>query len=152
MKSFNEFLKEKLNQNFKIWFGKSKVLKNGKPQIVYHGTDKDFDTFSRDKMRQNFQGFQFTDDKEFAFGSYGNKGKSVYLRIEKPYYVHDGSEWFKAITDKSLKSKYDGIIGKWTIEETGSYMEVYMVYKPNQIKSASGNNSEYSNSNESIYK
>ena len=46
-----EYKKEKFNDNFRKWFGDSKVVDNaGNPLVVYHGSrsSKKFNTFKTD--------------------------------------------------------------------------------------------------------
>jgi len=67
-----------LNANFWNWFGDSKVVDNqGKPLVVYHGTNKSFNSFDKLKRgsvtsaKSSMDGFWFTTDKNLA-GSYAN--------------------------------------------------------------------------------
>lgn len=67
-----------LNSNFKRWFKNSKVVdKKGKPLVVYHGTNKSFNSFDKLKRgsitsaKSSMDGFWFTTDKNLA-GSYAN--------------------------------------------------------------------------------
>ena len=58
---------------FKRWFGDSKVVDaDGKPLVVYHGTDKDFSAFDPSRIGDNFgvdeEGFFFTSSKIRASG------------------------------------------------------------------------------------
>ena len=76
---------------FKKWFGDSKVVdESGKPLVVYHGTNAQFDTFSYDKIGTNGTvegvGFYFTDDADTAAGYKKQSGevKECYLSIQKP--------------------------------------------------------------------
>ena len=60
-------------RNFWRWFGDSKVVDaEGRPQVVYHGTQADFDTFQKDAVGSNFglddEGFFFTDNTIQASG------------------------------------------------------------------------------------
>ena len=49
-------------ENFKNWFGDSKVVDDaGEPITLYHGTDKDFDFFDRGKVQERFP---------FSFGTH----------------------------------------------------------------------------------
>lgn len=83
---------------FKKWFGKS-VLKNsdGSPMHFYHGTDKDFDSFSNDFIGNGNDsygsGFYFTNRPDIASNYSSNKDNSenshpnvmkVHLRAENP--------------------------------------------------------------------
>ena len=58
-----------LNNNFKKWFGNSKVVYNGKPLPVYHGSTTEIEEF------EDFTTF-FTDDYMNADGYAG--GEYVY--------------------------------------------------------------------------
>jgi site-specific DNA-adenine methylase len=78
-------------RNFWRWFGDSKVVdEQGRPLVVYHGTNKSFDVFDSNKIgkshgRSEGAGFYFTTSKETA-SSYADGGEpmSVYLSIENP--------------------------------------------------------------------
>lgn len=87
-------------ENFWKWFGDSKVVdKEGKPLVVYHGTNADFEEFkfnrsygSGDSQLYFGKGFYFTNDRESAdsYSNYdSNKTMSVYLKIEEPYISKD---------------------------------------------------------------
>lgn len=74
---------------FKRWFGDSKVVdKNGRPLVVYHGTNADFDTFKGTKILNSSEGvgFNFAVKKNIAeaFG----KVMPVYLKLENPVYAY----------------------------------------------------------------
>lgn len=75
------------NDNFKIWFGSSKVLdESGNPMVMYHGSCHNFDTFDRKTIKYvgcNGDGFYFTPDKNYA-KTYGANVNAYYLRIEHP--------------------------------------------------------------------
>lgn len=82
---------ESLNSNFYRWFGDSKVTKEGKPMILYHGTKGKFDTFDVKKIGWNSgnlghygYGFYFSDDIREA-EVYGNNIFKCYVKIEKPF-------------------------------------------------------------------
>lgn len=80
-----------LNNNFWKWFGSSKVMKDNKPQIVYHGTNKNFKSFDTEKIGYgtgNYghygYGFYFSSDIREA-RVYGNNILECYIKIEKPF-------------------------------------------------------------------
>ena len=156
-------------QNFVAWFGDSKVVDaDGKPLVVYHGTKGDFDVFggTRDdgvlRVRSGVPGgsdvdapggqFWFTTDPQLAFanGEAGSSVMPVYVRIENPirrsgYFGMDDfsrPEKFKYF-DKSAQELVtpDGVIG-----DNG----VVVAFRPEQIKSATGNNGNFDQSNPSI--
>lgn len=136
-------------ENFYNWFGDSKVVdEQGRPLVVYHGTNKKFDTFDKSKFREKTgqalygDGFYFTSRlktaEHYAYGFTG-KGRGVgennvisaYLKAENPstspkYYDED-------INDSVIK---DGI---------------YFVKEPNQIKSID-NRGTFSLEDDNIYR
>lgn len=73
---------------FKRWFGNSKVVDaDGKPMVVYHGTNSDFYTFDMNRIGVNGlalgPGFYFAETNELAQG-YGDKVMPVYLMAKNP--------------------------------------------------------------------
>lgn len=89
-----------LNDNFKTWFGNSKVIdNNGNPSVCYHGTPNGgFVEFkpkigNKGKAKQQADiGSHFSIDKEYAKGYSGNNKNSkiyeCYLKIENPLIVN----------------------------------------------------------------
>lgn len=183
IKNYNEYL----NDNFKKWFGNSKVVDaSGNPLVVYHGTSKDFDSFDTKHMGKNFSasilGIYFTNGatpdmkkgipygstaSEYAFnsqeGGYASYGGAnvlpVYLSIKNPLYI-EADGWYSPVTaiDKQKNpilreienGKYDGIITYYTDKEEGTNEVAYVVFKPEQIKSAIGNNGQFNPNNKNI--
>ena len=92
---------------FKAWFGDSKVVdESGKPLVVYHGTNADFDTFDRGKASSAYgskYGFYFA-NKEVA-EDYGDV-KPFYLAMKKPYEVDVENEINELLFD------YDGDVAE----------------------------------------
>jgi hypothetical protein len=89
---------------FKRWFGDSKVVDaQGKPLVVYHGTNADITTFDPDKSPIGNRGIYFASDK-FLAGAYASRTAGnaiddpapvmypVYLSIQNPL-VLDGSRF-----------------------------------------------------------
>lgn len=75
---------------FKRWFGDSKVVdEQGKPLVVYHGTNMEFDSFSSDAPRQyknsiaSMAGFSFSSSQDEA-QSYGRRTIAAYLSLKNP--------------------------------------------------------------------
>ncbi|MFA5405528.1 MAG: hypothetical protein WC358_11390, partial [Ignavibacteria bacterium] len=131
---------------FKNWFKDSKVVdESGKPLVVYHGTGKSFNKFS---MKKGSQGVMwFTNDKEaIEKGEVGasDKGKimNVYLDIKNPA---GWKEYEKLGLGQIEDLKYDGII----LEEKDSPTN-YIVFNPEQIKSATGNIGTFDKANPDI--
>lgn len=91
-------------KNFYKWFGDSKVVdEQGRPLVVFHGTNADFDTFDKTKIGSSTKnkgifgnGFYFTDDIKLAEGYNRKNGIVVkdgtgkvmpaYLTIKKPFF------------------------------------------------------------------
>jgi len=74
-----------VTDNFKAWFQSSKVVgADGKPQVVFHGTAKDFHSFDAEKAGRNYistggqRGFFFTDNPGTA-SVYAEKPAFAYL-------------------------------------------------------------------------
>jgi hypothetical protein len=126
---------------------------------VYHGTNEEFTEFDPKKVGKNFgtgaygKGFYFTDHGANA-GFYGSKNRlTVYLMLNNPYMVDTNFEKdFGAIPKQSVpllpsdiipdlsaklrRKGFDGVIGKDTLLSTISTGSEYVVYSPEQIKSA----------------
>jgi len=148
---------------FKKWFGDSKVVdENGKPLVVYHGTRESFDEFDISQIGQTDQGeygqgFYFAKDPNESswyagtdemMGDQDTGGNvmPVYLSLRNPYIVKHGG-FGKTIDTVKLKSDgYDGVIA---IDDNGIFVEL-VAFKPNQIKSATGNNGGFDPKNDSI--
>ena len=129
-------LRDRATANFKRWFGDSKVVdENGEPLVVYHGTANDITKFDDRSIYEG--GIYFTANPRYAGGrariAQGmGKGESqnvmpVYVRIEKPAPSSMSVAQAKA-------EGYDGIIRDNEV----------VAFKPTQIKSAIGNNGDYS--------
>lgn len=137
---------------FRRWFGDSKVVdENGKPKVVYHGTDGDFDTFSEEFYGEATgvgdlgEGFYFTDRPDIASDFAGQSSPSVmpvYLDIKNPATndAMQSDEVLSAIDDdmgfvetrEVLESLgYDGVI--YDHGEQGGVE--YVAFRPEQIKS-----------------
>lgn len=98
--------------NFKNWFGDwendpenaSKVVDDqGRPLVVYHGTDADFTIFDISKSGSNTgntgfygRGFYFS-DKESTASAYGESLIPVYLDIKNPFYADRVEELYADI-------------------------------------------------------
>lgn len=83
------------SDNFKRWFGNSKVVdENGNPLVVYHGSNANFTIFDKSKIDIDNLGASFYFSSEDIANSYANRrtqergGKentyAVYLKMEKP--------------------------------------------------------------------
>ncbi|HMM73682.1 MAG TPA: hypothetical protein PKC22_15930, partial [Rhodocyclaceae bacterium] len=148
---------------FKRWFGGSKVVDaQGKPRVVYHGTDADFSRFNLNKLGANTIGHASSPELEQTarighwfntsptgrsperYGAGYSVDMPVYLRLEAPLTVRSLDELEHMLRGKkgaSLRRElesdgYDGVIVE-SDEEFGGTS--YIAFRPNQIKSAIGN-------------
>lgn len=153
---------------FKRWFGDSKVVdENGQPLVVYHGTDQKFSAFDQSLIGTGLDanigglgmsgsGFYFTPDKETAEG-YGQITIAAYLAVKNPFVVPEYQATRKAVSvalgkdialadvaSELTKAGYDGIIKQdpWRPE--------YVAFRPEQIKSATGNRGTFDPGNPDI--
>jgi hypothetical protein len=112
-------------RNFWRWFGDSKVVDSqGRPLVVYHGTNADFSVFSKDHQRRDVQfkpGFFFTENAERA-GLFGDTLMPVYL---------------SARNDVVAKRRLGGEIDHIHKDD------MWLVFDSSQIKSATGNNGQF---------
>ena len=127
---------------FKKWFGNSKVVdENGEPLVVYHGTKANFTEFERSRGGEFGSGMYFSENIDSAkmFGSF-QKGDSeivtmpVYLSLKNPLITSDRNVPRGAGIKSLIKKGYDGVIGT-----TPNGQKQYVAFKPEQIKSATGN-------------
>lgn len=171
IKKFNEYL----NDNFKMWFGDSKVIDDqGKPLVVYHSSDNKFSSFNKDKMVDGFHGkgiYFSTEDME-----YGENIYKVYLRMEKPFDINGEytvSEIENILGDKyseieniiqeeseiSYNNKVGGFVfythtGNDLLQQAGydgiMHHNIFVVFNPEQIKSAINNNGDFNPNSDNI--
>ena len=139
-------------ENFKNWFGESKVVDaEGKPLVVSHYTNRDFDSFDINMARTTGHsrlGFWFTDlakDEQ----EYGRKEVPAYISITNPYHISDWTELEQEISGiregklgeesgilkrKLESSGFDGIVlGPANVD--GKDQTMYIAFSPTQIKS-----------------
>jgi hypothetical protein len=123
-------------RNFWRWFGDSKVVDaEGRPVVVYHGTDKKFTKINLKKGAQGL--FWFTSDKSaIEAGEVGAAGKGVimemYAKIEGPA---NWKQYDQLMLDEFKSRGLDGAI----LPESGGTFVGFIIDKPTQIKSATGN-------------
>ncbi len=157
-------------RNFYKWFKDSKVVdEDGRPMVVYHATQSDFDSFSKDKIGSAIDsgqlgtGFYFTTSVEnannYARNLSSNTGiaggehiRPVYLSVTKPKIAHSlnserelNSKSSNKISEKIQAKGFDGI--KY---DTGYDATWFVTFNPNQIKSAIGNNGNFDPSSSDI--
>lgn len=148
---------------FKKWFGESKVVdENGKPLVVYHGTRSDFNEF--DPMAGDTPGSWFTESADAAqkFG----RVEQVFLRITNPGKVTDlaqarrevaatgidamssSREFNRAVIGALEARGFDGI-SQTNFRGAGG-PNVFVAFRPEQIKSAIGNRGTFDPNNANI--
>lgn len=159
-------------ESFKNWFGDwkkepakaSKVVdENGEPKRLYHSTYDTFTKFDRKKLgsltKTNTDSKSAHNLSELGFWhsdkdvNTGNQTMSNFVQLKNPKEFESltGDAWDEAATFKSGKDwmkslkegGYDGIIVKNDDEFGGTS---YVVFSPNQIKSATGNSGKFSKS------
>jgi hypothetical protein len=161
---------------FKDWFGDwendpenaSKAIdENGEPLVLFHGTNAEFNTFSREKQRDSDlgEGFYFSDNEQRA-GDFGDRIIAAFISAKNPFITKpdtikpDGTVEFqgsfkeqaaqifpetasmtgKQRNDFLQKQGYDGII----------HGDVYVAFSPTQIKSATDNIGTFNGDNPSM--
>lgn len=143
----------------------SKVVdENNEPKPVKHGTpNRDFDTFDSSRFGSETdagwlgQGFYFYGNNETYASQYsGTDGRVIdaFLKVRNPYYISDSEVQnladvnnIEASEDfaRGLKEEgYDGVFFN------GDLNEEWCVFEPNQIKSATDNNGDFSLASDSI--
>lgn len=133
-------------RSFWKWFGDSKVVdEQGRPVVVYHGTDK---TFNKINMRKGAQGlFWFTSDKSaIEAGEVGAQGSGkimeLYAKIESP------ADWKQYEQLLIMEFKGRGLDGAILPDGDGTFTGFAL--RGIQLKSATGNNGDYSLDNNDI--
>lgn len=134
-------------KNFKNWFGKSKVTdKDGKPLVVYHGTNKEFTSFNPGNIF-------FSKDVDYAEAMVeergGGKVLETYVRIENPKHIKMKPGEFsypqaeKKIIEDARNEGYDGLIIDYDVEEEYMKNTFFVAFSPEQIKSATDNDGSF---------
>ena len=147
------------DERFNKWFGDSQAVNGeGNPLVVYRRDNERFTVFDFNKTQKHDagwlgKGFYFYGDKneaERAYG-YGQNLRAFYLKAENPYYISEDEydelvnandkKKSAAFTEQLIEDGYDSVY--WN----GDLRQEWVVFKPNQIKSATDNNGEYSLNN-----
>ena len=165
-----------LSQNFKVWFGKSKIVdENGEPQVYYHATGGDFDAF-----QPNAKGLIFASpDAQWAQGGFmpmdADQGTSgsvmpVYVKVENPFdyrnkeqldtllesldvresikeHIRNGSPWGLEKPAVVKAIRDAGYDGFYITEEGVTNIAAF---NPNQMKSATGNDGGFDPNNDDV--
>lgn len=155
--------------NFWNWFGDSKIVdEQGRPLVVYHGTQAEFNSFKPAKRGIYFANLK---RKEEVAGYYAqDKGKilACYLKIENPF-IGNPTEVYEIKEKKENNEKIncDGLISindfkknnKFYNYQTDKLEEITLeigdiveivAFEPKQIKSVN-NNGLFSSASNNIY-
>jgi N12 class adenine-specific DNA methylase len=148
---------------FKRWFGDweaaatdanydtdsvSKVVdKNGEPLVLYHGTLRNFNAF---RPLSHFGTAEQANNRLKSFREEDQRILPVFLKIKKPVRVKDdGTTLFNEGTMNYAKSLGgDGVVYENEVEGPG---DSYMIFYPNQVKSAIGNNGAFTTGGNILY-
>lgn len=153
---------------FKKWFGDSKVVDaNGKPAVVYHGTTADFLAFdpSIGATRTHAGRIWFAQQPEYTDFYSGGASHSLvtgaqvlplYVSAQNPRVFENGDkgrlDWAYSESDAELqKQGYDGVIFKDAEFGHDKGLTGY-VFKPTQVKSATGNSGAFDPTDPNITK
>lgn len=151
--------------NFYNWFGNSKVIDSeGRPLVVYHQTNNDFNEFKIIKNTNWGQGFYFY--KRLSEYYHGNV-KKCYLSIIEPFRINKVGEFIEKVLGKQ---KYDISLDDDLIEQVHKreikateklkkhgydsvdviIKDFYVVFDSNNIKSVD-NDGSYDRNDNNIY-
>ncbi len=131
-----------VSDNFKAWFGNSKVVDaTGAPLVAYHSTNDAFDAFDTNKTMDG--AFWFTSNKSAALaaevGASGCKYiMPVYLRIQK---IAGWDEYDRLTFDELIAQGFDGV----------KLDDDFIVFDANNIKSAEKNSGLFDHLSASIF-
>jgi hypothetical protein len=158
---------------FKRWFGNSKVVdEDGKPLVVYHGTDAEFDGFDTSNSHAWFAeeadyAQRYAGEEYDADGDGDGHVISAFLAIQNPFEINTDLEGEPSSIQQELESvgidfeKYKYAETAWAvldepevqkaIQDAGydgirAYEQGYAtwsVFRPEQIKSATNNSGNF---------
>ncbi len=138
---------------FRRWFGDSKVVdENGDPLVVYHGTKSAFSVFHPSRGGEFGSGIYFSAFEPTARmfgGMQPGDGEArvvaAYVSMRNPLITADRNIPRGAGMKKLMRQGYDGVIG---IQPNGERQ--YVVFSPNQVKSATENSGAFDPSDPDI--
>lgn len=166
---FSEKVNMKISENtqsqqFKRWFGDwqndpakaSKVVNaDGTPKVVYHGTNAEFTVFN-----SNNGTYWFSESSDYAESMAeergGNELMRAFLDIKNPYYAKLAPGKFSdpnseaRIIREAKNGGYDGVIIEADTTDELLKDTFYVVFSPNQIKSATDNVGTFDRGNPDI--
>lgn len=148
---------------FKRWFGGSKVVdENGKPLVVFHGTNADIEAFNPDKGYGKQVGMYFTINPETASlfaqrdSDVGSAVYPVYLSIQNPLDLNnipstpEALKLWRSIDAAAITAEDRSRLQALGYDGLKSVSGAWIALNPNQIKSAIGNRGTYDPNNPDI--
>lgn len=152
-------------QQFKRWFGDwqnhpesaSKVVNDdGTPKVVYHGTNADFTVFNSKNGT-----YWFSESEDYAEAMMkergGDKVMSAYLQMKNPMVAKlEPTQFTNPVYEAPLirqakENGYDGLIIENNTDTSDlAYDKFFVVFSPNQIKSATDNLGTFDSGNPDI--
>lgn len=135
-----------VDENFKKWFGDSKVVNpDGTPRVVYHGTDRNFSRFSLNKATQGII-WVASDRSTIEKGEAGAQGRGKVMELYASIKNPAGWKEYERLGLGELKRDgYDGVI-----LPTGDGHFNAFVFDPRQVKSATKNDGAFDATNPNI--
>lgn len=131
------------------------VNEDGSPKVVYHGTNKKFNVFNSQSGL-----YWFSEYEDYAESMMEERGggevKAVYLNMRNPYRAKLPPGQFSdptyeaEIIRKAKAGKHDGIIIENDTTDPLVAETFYVVFKPEQIKSATDNIGTFDKDNPDI--
>jgi hypothetical protein len=106
---------------FKLWFGNSKVVDaDGKPLVVYHGSERSFAEFDIEEGQRGVGGIWFTDSKNYAYdmsrGGWDSRKRGAggqivhaYLDVRNPFEFDVFAEGIKLADDVGVDRPVDSL-------------------------------------------
>lgn len=164
----SQALRQTDTEAFKAWFGDSKIVdQQGQPLVVYHGTRGDFDAFDVERAGDTDEGWYgrgvystASPDLASAYADEesGSNVLPLYVSLQNPYYWPKGREAAIGLGEAAKLTKelqaqgYDGVIvgNDWGDTELEQRFAEIIVFKPTQVKSASGNAGTFDPTNPDI--
>ena len=158
-----------VRENFATWFGQSKAIgPDGMPLVLYHGTNRSFDSFDPALQGSNVRGnpttrmgLFFTDSacgaRRWAEYKWSNRPganiMAVYLSIQRPraikaerfaYFLKSArAATIDAFIAKSIAKGHDGLCIDYKGRPSGDAVPLserwWVAFSPAQVKSAIGN-------------
>ena len=150
-------------KNFWNWFADSKIKDaQGRPLVLYHGTDYSFTQFEM-TGEVDFPSAAFFTSKKTLAKTYGSNVMPVYLKMSNPFVINAEGKMFNDFYEQMAEGMhyakdngFDGIIIRNLRDDWGQnnkrgiLADTYTVFDSGQIKSVE-NDGEFSLTSSNIY-